>query len=87
MGYFIAPYDIYPEETFGPIGFVDDLLFGLVVLERIAADVGPEPIYDQWPDDLPTLIYLLQDSTTTLKQTYPQFLAKIREILNRQQRP
>lgn len=87
MGYFIAPYDIYPEDTFGPIGFVDDLLFSLVVLERLAEAVGPEPIYDQWPDDLSTLLYLLQHSTTQLKNTYPEFFARIKEILNRQQQP
>ena len=35
MGYFVAPYDIFPEETFGAIGYVDDLMFALNVLHQI----------------------------------------------------
>ena len=35
IGYFILPKDLYPEEEFGAIGYVDDLMAAIFVLKEI----------------------------------------------------
>ncbi|WP_299273463.1 DUF1232 domain-containing protein [uncultured Psychroserpens sp.] len=35
IGYFILPKDLYPEEEFGAIGYVDDLMAAIFVLKQI----------------------------------------------------
>ena len=82
MGYFIAPTDIFPEETFGPIGFADDILFALTVLNRVADDVGIEPLCDAWPKEPSSLINLLHKSTAEIQRTWPSFQRTINTILN-----
>ena len=36
LGYLFYPSDLYPEEEYGPLGFLDDLMLILVVLRKCA---------------------------------------------------
>ena len=36
FGYLFYPSDLYPEEEYGPLGFLDDLMLILVVLRKCA---------------------------------------------------
>ena len=85
MGYFVAPYDIYPEETFGAIGYIDDLLFALVVIKEISQEVGLEPLYDNWPGEIESLQMLLANSIENIKESHPKFYRQIQQILSYQQ--
>ena len=44
FGYLFYPSDLYPEEEYGPLGFLDDLMLILVVLRKcvIREEVGLE---------------------------------------------
>lgn len=48
VAYFIFPLDIVPELIVGPIGFLDDLVFGVYLLNRILADTDPEILREHW---------------------------------------
>ncbi len=38
IAYFIFPIDLIPEAFVGPIGYLDDLVFGVYILNRVLAD-------------------------------------------------
>ncbi len=47
LAYFILPLDLMPE-FLGPVGFIDDLLFGVYVLNRVVADSDEQVLRDHW---------------------------------------
>jgi uncharacterized membrane protein YkvA (DUF1232 family) len=46
--YFIFPLDILPEAFLGPMGFMDDLVFGVYVLNKILTDTTAEIVREHW---------------------------------------
>jgi uncharacterized membrane protein YkvA (DUF1232 family) len=47
VAYFIFPLDLMPD-LLGPIGFMDDLLFGVYVLNRMLVDTDEQVLRDHW---------------------------------------
>ena len=48
IAYYIFPFDVIPEAILGPIGYLDDLVFGVYVLNRMLADTDPEILRAHW---------------------------------------
>ncbi|HSP15949.1 MAG TPA: DUF1232 domain-containing protein [Thermoanaerobaculia bacterium] len=48
IAYFIFPFDIVPEAIVGPIGFLDDLVFAVYVLNKMLSDTDPEILREHW---------------------------------------
>lgn len=48
IAYFLFPLDIMPEAFLGPIGFLDDLVFGVYLLNRLLIDTDPAILRDHW---------------------------------------
>jgi uncharacterized membrane protein YkvA (DUF1232 family) len=48
LSYYIFPFDIIPEAIVGPIGYLDDLVFGVFVLNKMLADTSPEILREHW---------------------------------------
>ena len=48
VAYYIFPLDIMPEAIFGPIGYIDDLVFGVYVLNRMLIDTDEEILREHW---------------------------------------
>src|SRR5688572_3474417 len=48
LAYFIFPLDITPEAFFGPIGYIDDLIFGVLLLKRMLADTDAAILREHW---------------------------------------
>ena len=48
VAYFIFPFDIVPEAIVGPIGYLDDLVFGVYVLNRMLADTDVTILREHW---------------------------------------
>lgn len=48
LAYYIFPFDLMPEGFTGPIGFLDDLVFGVYVLNRMLVDTDPEILREHW---------------------------------------
>jgi uncharacterized membrane protein YkvA (DUF1232 family) len=46
--YFFSPFDLIPEAFMGPMGFVDDLVFGVFVVNKLLADTDPQVVREHW---------------------------------------
>jgi len=46
--YFISPIDLIPEAVFGPIGYIDDLVFGVFVLNKLVRETDPGLLREHW---------------------------------------
>src|SRR5438067_3478692 len=49
IAYYIFPIDLIPEAFVGPIGYLDDLVFGVYILNRVLRDTEPEIVREHWP--------------------------------------
>ncbi len=48
IAYFVFPFDIVPEAIVGPIGFLDDLVFAVYILNRLITDTDPAILRQHW---------------------------------------
>jgi len=48
IAYFVAPYDVTPEEVYGPLGFMDDIFICLYVIKRLRGIIEVELLEDNW---------------------------------------
>jgi uncharacterized membrane protein YkvA (DUF1232 family) len=48
LAYYLFPLDIMPEGFLGPIGYLDDLVFGVYLLNRLLTDTDPEVLREHW---------------------------------------
>jgi len=46
--YYIMPFDLIPEAIVGPIGYLDDLVFGVYVLNKILGNVDASILREHW---------------------------------------
>ena len=51
VAYYILPFDLLPEAILGPIGYLDDLVFAVYILNRVLTDTDPEIVREHWPGD------------------------------------
>ena len=69
FGYLFYPHDLYSEEEHGPIGFVDDLMLILFVINKIEQNHGQEFIKKHWVCEQ-TIKSLLIDEFNLLKSEF-----------------
>jgi uncharacterized membrane protein YkvA (DUF1232 family) len=48
VAYFILPFDFVPEALVGPIGYLDDLIFGVYVLNKVLTDTDAAVLREHW---------------------------------------
>ena len=48
LAYYLFPLDIMPEGFLGPIGYIDDLVFGVYLLNKMLTDTDPEILRQHW---------------------------------------
>ena len=48
LAYYFFPLDIMPEGFLGPIGYIDDLVFAVFLLNKILTDTDPEVLREHW---------------------------------------
>lgn len=58
IGYFVAPFDIIPEQIYGPDGYIDDIYICAYVIKEIGDELGYEFLENLWEseDDLKQVI-------------------------------
>lgn len=49
IAYYIFPIDLIPEAFVGPIGYLDDLVFGVYILNRVLTDTDEAIVRQHWP--------------------------------------
>lgn len=48
LAYFIFPFDFIPEALIGPLGYLDDLVFAVYVLNKMLTDTDVEILREHW---------------------------------------
>ncbi|HEX7681152.1 MAG TPA: DUF1232 domain-containing protein [Thermoanaerobaculia bacterium] len=48
VAYYVMPFDLIPEAIVGPIGYLDDLVFGVFVLNKVLGSVDASIIREHW---------------------------------------
>lgn len=48
IAYFVVPYDIIPEQIYGPFGYIDDIFICTYVLKDIRNDLGYGTLEKLW---------------------------------------
>ena len=48
LAYYLFPLDIMPEGLLGPIGYIDDLVFGVYLLNKMLTDTDPDILREHW---------------------------------------
>jgi len=51
IAYFIFPLDLVPEAIFGPIGYLDDLVLAVFILNRMLGSADEALIREHWSGD------------------------------------
>lgn len=68
LAYFLFPLDITPEAFLGPVGYVDDLIFAVLLLKKVLVDTDVEIVREHWcgTEDLLTMIEKVLSSAEQL---------------------
>ena len=48
IAYFVFPFDVVPEAILGPMGYLDDLVFGVYILNKMLTDTPIEILREHW---------------------------------------
>ena len=48
VAYYVMPFDLIPEAIVGPIGYLDDLVLGVYVLNKILGSVDASIVREHW---------------------------------------
>jgi uncharacterized membrane protein YkvA (DUF1232 family) len=48
VAYYVMPFDLIPEAIVGPVGYLDDLVFGVYVLNKILGSVDASILREHW---------------------------------------
>ncbi len=48
VAYYIMPFDLIPEAIVGPAGYLDDLVFGVYVLNKVLGSVDASVVREHW---------------------------------------
>ncbi|HEU4521472.1 MAG TPA: DUF1232 domain-containing protein [Thermoanaerobaculia bacterium] len=81
VAYYFFPLDIVPELFLGPIGFLDDLVFGVYMLNKILMDTDAEIVREHWSghEDILQSIQRVLNAADNLVAT--DALAKIKSMV------
>ena len=48
LAYFISPIDLLPEAFLGPLGYLDDVAFAALAIDKLVSSVGEDVIREHW---------------------------------------
>jgi uncharacterized membrane protein YkvA (DUF1232 family) len=51
VAYYIFPFDLLPEAIMGPMGYAEDLIFGVLILAKVLKDTPVEVVEEHWSGD------------------------------------
>ena len=83
VAYFILPFDLVPEAIVGPIGYLDDLVFAVYVLNKMLTDTDPAILREHWSGDGDVLekIQNVLNAADTLVET--KVSSRLKKMLKR----
>ena len=81
IAYYFLPFDIMPEALVGPVGYLDDLVFAVYVLNRILVDTDVALLREHWSgsEDVLESIRKVLNAADNLVGT--DFVARIKKMM------
>ena len=80
LAYYIFPFDIVPEGFIGPIGFLDDLVLAVYMLNTLLADTDPQILREHWSGDEDVLATIKRVLASADNLVGSDVLARFRKI-------
>ena len=81
IAYYIFPFDFIPEAIVGPMGFMDDLVFGVYMLNRMLGDTDPEVLREHWSGDSDLLETINKVLATADSLVGSNMLSRIKKMM------
>jgi uncharacterized membrane protein YkvA (DUF1232 family) len=81
VAYFIFPFDIMPEALMGPVGYLDDLVFGVYVLNKILRDTDPSILRQHWSGSSDVLDSIQKVLNAADSLVGSDFLGRIKKMM------
>ena len=81
IAYYIFPLDIMPEALLGPIGYLDDLVFGVYVLNRIVKDTDASVLRQHWSGSTDVLESIQKVLNAADSLVGKEFLGRIKKMM------
>ena len=81
IAYYIFPFDIIPEAIVGPIGYLDDLVFGVYVLNKVLKDTDPSILREHWSGSSDVLDSIQRVLNAADQLVGKEFLGRIKKML------
>ena len=83
VAYYVMPFDLMPEAILGPIGYLDDLVFGVYVLNKILGNVDASILREHWSgsDDVLDSIQNVLNAAESLVGT--ELVGRIKKIMGK----
>ena len=68
IAYFVVPYDVIPEQIYGPYGYVDDIFISTYVLKEILENLNLETLKELWKreEDLQEIVEICYNKSKKL---------------------
>jgi uncharacterized membrane protein YkvA (DUF1232 family) len=79
--YYIFPFDLLPEALVGPIGYLDDLVFGVYVLNRMLVDIDPSVLREHWSGGEDVLLTIQRVMTAADQLVSKEIVERLKKIV------
>ena len=81
IAYYIFPFDIMPEALLGPIGYMDDLVFGVYVLNKVLRDTDANVLRQHWSGSSDVLDSIQRVLNAADQLVGKEFLGRIKKMM------
>jgi uncharacterized membrane protein YkvA (DUF1232 family) len=81
IAYYIFPFDIMPEALLGPVGYLDDLVFGVYVLNKILKDTDASVLREHWSGSSDVLDSIQRVLNAADSLVGSDFLGRIKKMM------
>jgi uncharacterized membrane protein YkvA (DUF1232 family) len=83
IAYYILPFDFIPEALVGPVGYIDDLILGVYVLNKVLTSTDAEVVREHWSgsEDVLHMIQRVLNAADSLVAS--DVLAKLKKMVKK----
>jgi len=81
VAYYLLPFDMIPEAFLGPMGFMDDLVFAVFVLNKILVGTEAAVLREHWSGSEDVLAMIRRVIAAADNLVGSKFLDKIRKMV------
>jgi uncharacterized membrane protein YkvA (DUF1232 family) len=81
IAYFLFPLDLMPEAFLGPVGYLDDLVFGVYLLNRLLTSVDASVLKQHWSGNQDLLAVIRNVLAAADNLVGSNMLARLKKIM------